>query len=51
MQTVRQIAEEIENVGGELNAATSVESTSYYARVLKDDVPLARSFISARKTE
>lgn len=35
------IAEEIEAVGGELNAATSVETTSYYARVLKDDVPLA----------
>lgn len=37
----RQIAEEIENVGGELNAATSTETTSYYARILKDDVPLA----------
>jgi predicted Zn-dependent peptidase len=36
-----QIAEEIENVGGEVNAATSVESTSYYARVLAGDVPLA----------
>lgn len=40
-RTARQIAEEIENVGGEVNAATSVETTSYYARVLKDDVPLA----------
>lgn len=37
----RQIAEEIENVGGELNAATSTETTAYYARVLKDNVPLA----------
>ncbi len=36
-----QIASEIENVGGEINAATSVETTSYYARVLADDVPLA----------
>jgi len=35
------IAEEIENVGGELNAATSIENTAYYARVLSDDVPLA----------
>src|SRR6185295_17244763 len=35
------IAEEIESVGGEVNAATSVETTSYYARVLKEDVPLA----------
>lgn len=36
-----QIASEIENVGGEINAATSVETTSFYARVLSDDVPLA----------
>lgn len=36
-----QIAEQIENVGGEINAATSVETTSFYARVLSDDVPLA----------
>lgn len=36
----RQIAEEIEN-GGEVNAATSTETTSYCARVLKDHVPLA----------
>ena len=35
------IASQIENVGGEINAATSVETTSFYARVLKDDVPLA----------
>ena len=27
-----QIASEIENVGGEINAATSVETTSFYAR-------------------
>lgn len=36
-----QIASEIEDVGGEINAATSVETTSFYARVLKDDIPLA----------
>src|SRR5579859_3938457 len=40
-RSARQIAEEIEAVGGDLNAATGVESTAYYARVLKDDVPLA----------
>jgi len=40
-RSARQIAEEIENVGGEVNAATSTETTSYYARVLKDNVPLA----------
>ena len=36
-----KIASEIEDVGGEINAATSVETTSFYARVLKEDVPLA----------
>jgi predicted Zn-dependent peptidase len=40
------IAEEIENVGGEVNAATSVESTSYYARVLAGDVPLALDILA-----
>jgi predicted Zn-dependent peptidase len=40
-RTARQIAEEVEAVGGDLNASTSVESTSYYARVLRADVPLA----------
>ncbi|MEA2989885.1 MAG: hypothetical protein QOG83_2596 [Alphaproteobacteria bacterium] len=45
-RTARQIAEEIEAVGGDLNAATSVETTSYYARVLKADVPLALDVLS-----
>jgi len=40
-RTARQIAEEIEAVGGDLNAATSIETTAYYARVLRADVPLA----------
>jgi predicted Zn-dependent peptidase len=40
------IASQIENVGGEINAATSVETTSFYARVLKDDVPLAIDILS-----
>ena len=40
-RTARQIAEEIEAVGGDLNAATSAESTAYFARILKADVPLA----------
>ena len=35
------IAEEIESVGGHLNAYTSREQTAYIARVLKNDVPLA----------
>jgi predicted Zn-dependent peptidase len=40
-RTARQIAEEIEAVGGDLNAATGAETTAYYARVLKVDVGLA----------
>jgi predicted Zn-dependent peptidase len=40
-RTARDIAEQIEAVGGDLNAATGVETTAYYARVLKADVPLA----------
>jgi predicted Zn-dependent peptidase len=35
------IAEEIEAVGGHLNAYTSREQTAYYAKVLKQDVGLA----------
>ncbi len=45
-RNARQIAEEIEDVGGEINAATSVETTSYYARVLKNDVPLALDILT-----
>ena len=41
-----QIAEQIEDVGGYLNAYTSREVTAYYARVLQDDVPLALDVIS-----
>ncbi|CAM4352408.1 M16 family metallopeptidase [Palleronia rufa] len=41
-----QIAEEIEDVGGYINAYTSREMTAYYARVLKADVPLALDVIS-----
>ena len=37
----RQLAEEIESVGGYLNAYTSREHTTYYARVLKGDLRLA----------
>jgi predicted Zn-dependent peptidase len=45
-RTARQIAEEIEAVGGDLNAATSIETTAYYARVLRTDVPLALDVLS-----
>src|SRR5690606_36347856 len=40
-RTALQIATEIEDVGGEINAATSVETTAFYARVLRDDLKLA----------
>ncbi|MBB3592207.1 putative Zn-dependent peptidase [Rhizobium sp. BK529] len=50
-RSARQIAEEIEDVGGEVNAATSTETTSYYARVLKDHVPLAVDILADILTE
>ena len=40
-RSAQQIAEAIEAVGGDLNAATSAETTGYFARVLRADVPLA----------
>ena len=40
-----QIAEEIEDVGGYINAYTSREMTAYYARVLEKDVGLALDVI------
>ena len=44
-RTARGIAEEIEAVGGVLNAYTSREQTAFHARVLKQDVPLALDII------
>ncbi|EAR49638.1 peptidase, M16 family protein [Oceanicola granulosus HTCC2516] len=41
-----QIAEEIEDVGGYINAYTSREMTAYYARVLEEDVDLGLDLIS-----
>jgi len=40
-RTALQIATQIEDIGGELNAATSVETTAYFARLLAKDMPLA----------
>src|SRR5204863_76171 len=45
-RTSREIVEEIEAVGGDLNAGTSTETTAYYARVMKADVPLALDVLS-----
>ncbi len=44
-RSAQAIAEEIEAVGGHLNAYTSREQTAYYAKVLKDDVPLAMDLL------
>jgi len=41
-----QIAEEIEDVGGYINAYTSREVTAYYVRVLGEDVPLALDVVA-----
>ena len=40
-RSARDIAFEIEAVGGHMNAYTSRDNTTYYARVLKEDMPLA----------
>ncbi|HEX9888737.1 MAG TPA: pitrilysin family protein [Nitriliruptorales bacterium] len=40
-RTAKQIAEELDAVGGELNAFTSREYTCFYARVLDRDLPIA----------
>ena len=40
-RSAQGIAEEIEAVGGHLNAYTSREHTAYYAKILKEDVGLA----------
>src|SRR5512133_351127 len=45
-RSARAIAEEIEAVGGHLNAYTSRESTAYYAKVLKENVSLALDILA-----
>lgn len=45
-RSARQIAEEIERVGGDINAATGSETTAYTASVLKTDMPLAVDVLS-----
>jgi predicted Zn-dependent peptidase len=45
-RTARAIVEEIENVGGYLNASTGYSRTGYYARVLKDDLALAMDILA-----
>lgn len=50
-RSARMIAEEIESVGGFLNAYTSREQTAFHARVLKADVPLAVDILADILTE
>ncbi|MEW6121011.1 MAG: pitrilysin family protein [Pseudomonadota bacterium] len=50
-RSARRIAEEIEQVGGDINAATSVEQTSYNVRVLGEDVGLGLDILSDILTE
>ncbi|TPE48809.1 M16 family metallopeptidase [Amaricoccus solimangrovi] len=45
-RTALRIAEEIEDVGGYINAYTGKEMTAYYARVLSQDVELAMDLLS-----
>lgn len=45
-RTPRYLEEEIENMGGHLNAYTSREQTTYYAKVLDKDVPRALDILS-----
>ncbi len=45
-RSAQAIAEEIEAVGGDLNAATGLETTAYFARVLKGDEGVALDLIA-----
>ena len=45
-RSARDIAEEMDDVGGQLNAFTSKDCTSYYAKVIDEDLPLAVDILS-----
>ena len=45
-RSAQAIAEEIESAGGDINAATGMETTTYYARVLKNDWKLALDILA-----
>src|SRR3546814_18463034 len=44
-RSAQAIAEEIEAVGGQINAYTSRENTAFYAKVLAEDAPLALDLV------
>ena len=50
-RNAREIAEAIEDVGGDLNAETGVERTGYFARLIGTDVGLALDVIGDILTE
>ncbi len=50
-RSAQAIAEEIESAGGEINASTGMETTTYYARVLKNDWKLALDILADIFTE
>ncbi|MDH4100596.1 MAG: insulinase family protein [Nitrospirota bacterium] len=45
-RTARDIAIEIDSIGGELNAFTSRENTAYYVKVLDEHLPVAVDLLS-----
>jgi predicted Zn-dependent peptidase len=45
-RSARDIADQIEDVGGHLNAYTTREQTAYYAKVLADDTSLATDILT-----
>lgn len=45
-RSAKDIAEEIEAVGGELNAATSLETTAYFSHVLAGDIGLGLDILA-----
>lgn len=45
-RSAQRIAEEIEDAGGDLNAATGLEMTAYFARVLKGDEGVALELLA-----
>ncbi|HEX2529234.1 MAG TPA: pitrilysin family protein [Geminicoccus sp.] len=45
-RSAKDIAEAVENVGGQLNAYTSREHTAYHARILAEDLPLATEILA-----
>ncbi len=45
-RTARQIAEEMDRIGGQMNAFTSKECTCYYVKVMDEHLPLAMDLIA-----